>query len=403
MGVGFTEDEAMPWPTVTMNESRREFVRRGQEPDANITQLCLEYGISRKTGYKWLRRSRQDGLRGLSERSRRPHRNAQQLDESTVCALGKLKLAHPRWGPKKIRLLYAKLHGTAPSVSSCHRILSKLGLVQPRKRRVRRPWTSLTAATAVRAANDLWTVDFKGWWRLRDGQRCDPLTVCDAYSKYVLAAAVVPTMGVAAVRAVFAQLFTVFGLPRAIRSDNGVPFAMTGAPLGLSQLAAWWISLGIDPIRGRPGCPQDNGAHERMHGDIAAEISAHVQSDRSAQQAALDIWRREYNDVRPHETLRGRTPAEVYRKSQRRYQEIRPEYGPGYQVRKISAAGAIRYDSQQLFISRAIAGHEVGLRLTTDLKYEVWLYHLLIGIIDPQTCAFQVAPSRDLERARLSA
>jgi putative transposase len=393
----------MPWPAVTMNEARLEFVRRAQAPEANVAEVCREFGISRKTGYKWLRRAREEGIRGMREHSRRPRRSVEQLDESTVCAIGKLKLAHPRWGPKKIRALYAKIHGPAPSVSSCHRILRKLGLVQPRKRRVRRAWSSLTSEVTVRAANDLWTVDFKGWWRALDGQRCEPLTVRDAYSKYVLATVVMAETGFAAVKAVFVQLFTLYGLPTAIRSDNGSPFATAAAPLGLSRLAAWWISLGIDPVRGRPGCPQDNSAHERMHGDIAAEIATHVQSDPSAQQAALDIWRREYNEVRPHEALNDCSPAEVYRKSSRRYHEQRPEYRCGYLVRKVSAHGTIKWNGKLIFISTAIAGHEIGLSLTPDQKYETWLYHLLIGTIDPQTCAFQVAPSRDLERAYLSA
>lgn len=392
----------MPWPAVTMNETRIGFVRRAQARGESMAQLCREYGIARKTGYKWLKRAREEGLRGVRERSRRPRRSSVQVAESVVCALGKLKLAHPRWGPKKIRQLYHKAYGEAPSLSSCQRILRKLGLVASRRRRVRRPWASLSAEPSVRGPNDLWTVDFKGWWRTGDGRRCEPLTVCDAYSRQVLAAVVMPGTGGAAVRAVFVQLFQRHGLPRAIRSDNGSPFATANAPLGLSKLASWWLSLGINPVRGRPGCPQDNSAHERMHGDIAAEVSEHVQPDPAAQQAALDLWRREYNEVRPHDSLQGRCPAEVYRHSNRRYDEQPPEYGTGYHVRRICAHGCFKWHSQSVFITTAIAGHEVGLRLTENQTYEIWLYHVFIGTFDPQTCAFQVAPSRDLERARLS-
>ena len=393
----------MPWPAVTMNDARLEFVRRAQDREANVTELCREYGISRKTGYKWIERAREEGLRGMRERSRRPRRSPARLDESTICALGKLKLAHPRWGPKKIRLLYTKAYGAAPSLSACHRVLRKLGLVQSRKRRVRRAWSSLTAEPTVRGPNDLWTVDFKGWWRTRDGQRCEPLTVCDAYSKCVLAAVVLPQTAATTVKAVFVELFRRYGLPRAIRSDNGSPFATASAPLRLSQLASWWISLGIDPVRGRPACPQDNAAHERMHGDIAAEISQYVQPDRAAQQAALDLWRQEYNEVRPHESLQGRCPAQVYRRSDRRYDEQPPQYGPGYHVRRVCSRGSIKWHRQPIFVTTAIAGHEVGLRLASNHHYQLWLYHVLIGTIDTQACAFQVAPSRDLEHARLSA
>ena len=388
-----------------MKDSRLEFVRRAQRRDVCMTHLCREYGISRKTGYKWLERARQEGLRGVREHSRRPRRSPQRLDETTVCALGKLKLAHPRWGPRKIRILYSKLHGAAPSLSSCHRVLRRLGLVEPRRRRIRRKGAALHAEVTATAPNDLWTVDFKGWWRARNGERCEPLTVRDSFSRYVLAAAVMPPTGsdTEAVRAVFVELFTRYGLPGAIRSDNGSPFAATGAPLGLSRLAAWWISLGIVIVRGRPGCPQDNAAHERMHGDIAGEIAAHIQSDRTAQQAALDIWRRDYNNVRPHETLGDRRPAEVYRQSTRRYQEQRPDYGSGYFVRRVDRNGTIKWHSQRLFLSTALHGHEVGLRRKPDQTYEVWLYYLLIGTFDPQTRAFQVVPCHDLERTRLSA
>lgn len=393
----------MPWPRVTMNESRLEFVRRAQLEGANIAQLCAEYGIARKTGYKWLRRAKEDGLRGLRERSRRPHRSAKQLDETTICELGKLKVAHPRWGPKKIRALYGRIHGHAPSLSSCHRVLRKLGLVEPRKRRMKRHGPVIVTKVVPRAPNDLWTTDFKGWWRALNRDRCEPLTVVDAYSKYVLATVLLPRTGFEAVKEVFERLFQMYGLPRAIRSDNGSPFACTRAPLGLTQLSAWWASLGIDLVRGRPGCPQDNGAHERMHGDIAAEIAAYVQPDRLAQQAALDVWRRDFNEVRPHEALGERSPAAVYRKSSRKYQSGPVAYGPGFLLRKVAPNGRIAWNSGTVFVTSAIAGHDVGLKLIADGRYDVWFYHLRLGIFDPHTCLFQVAPSCDLEQARVSA
>jgi putative transposase len=267
-----TEDGAMPWPTITMNESRREFVRRGMQRDCSFAQLCREYGIARKTGYKWLQRAREEGLKGLRERSRRPRRSPQQLDEDVVCALGKLKLAHPRWGPIKIQELYRRLDGDIVSVSSCHRVLQKLGLVQKRRRRVRRS-TALAAAPVVALRpNHVWTTDFKGWWTLASGERCEPLTVCDAYSRFVLATVVPTATGYEAVKRVFEALFKEYGLPEVIHSDNGSPFASVQAPLGLSRLSAWWVSLGIDVVRGRPGHPEDNPAHERMHGDLQAEV-----------------------------------------------------------------------------------------------------------------------------------
>jgi len=402
-GVRFTEDEAMPWPTLSMNESRMEFIRRALPAGANFAQLCREYGISRKTGYKWKERAKEDGLRGVRERSRRPQNSPGKLDEATVCRLVALKLAHPRWGPKKVCVLYGRAHGQAPSVSSCHRVLRQAGLVAPRKRRVRSPSQRLAASLVVQQANDVWTTDFKGWWMLASGMRCEPLTVRDAYSRYVLAAVVPTKTGYEGVKPLFARLFEQYGLPKVIRSDNGSPFASVAAPLGLSRLSSWWVSLGIDLARGRPGHPQDNGAHERMHGDIAAEIAAHVQSDRSAQQVALDLWRQEYNTVRPHEALQDRSPADLYHRSERRFTDIEPEYGAGFVVRKIDSNGNLRWHCSQIFVTSALAGHHVGLRLINHDQYEVWLYHLLLGTLDSQRYVFHVAPSRDAEHIPLSA
>lgn len=393
----------MPWPTLSMKASRMEFVRLALREDTNFAQLCREYGISRKTGYKWKERAMRDGLNGVRERSRRPQSSPGKLAESTVCRLVALKLAHPRWGPKKLCVLYGQAHGPAPSVSSCHRVLRQVGLVAARKRRVRRVVERLSAPLVPEGPNDVWTVDFKGWWMLGSGARCEPLTVRDAFSRYVLATTIPARADGESVRLIFVQLFQHHGLPKVIRSDNGSPFASVTAPMGLSRLSSWWISLGIDLVRGRPGHPQDNGAHERMHGDIASEIAAQVQTDRAAQQAALDLWRHEYNSLRPHEALNNRTPAELYRRSDRHYVETEPEYGAGFLVRKVSANGIVRWHSTGIFISAALAGHLLGLRKTSDQLYDVWLYHLYLGTLDPQTCAFRAAPSRVTERTRLTA
>jgi putative transposase len=401
--VRFIEDEAMPWPIVTMNESRREFVRRALQPGCNFAALCRESGIARKTGYKWVGRAREEGLRGLREHSRRPRCSPQQLGEEAVCALGKLKLAHPRWGPMKICELYRRQYGEVVSVSTCHRILQKLGLVQKRRRRTRRVAPASAAPVTALRPNHVWTVDFKGWWTLASGERCEPLTVCDAYSRFVLAAVVPTTSGFAAVQRVFIELFERYGLPEVIHSDNGSPFASVQAPLGLTRLSAWWVSLGIDLARSRPGHPQDNPAHERMHQDIQAEITLHVQSDRSSQQAGLDLWRHEYNTVRPHQALQQRCPAEVYHRSERRYCAAALDYGRGFHPRRVSDNGVIKWHSENLFITSALAGHFVGLRRTGPAELEVWLHHLLLGHIDLETYRFRVAPSRATEPARLSA
>lgn len=394
----------MPWQTTEMNDMRREFVTKALAAGTSFAALCREYGVSRKTGYKWKQRALAEGLSALAEHSRRPRHSPRQLDERTTCALIRLKLRHPPWGPKKLCILYARQHGTAPSVSSCQRVLDRAGLVQPRRRRVAAPTPRLTTAVAATAPNAVWTVDFKGWWRLANAERCEPLTIRDAFSRFVLAVRLPPRCDTTQVQAEFVRLFETYGLPKVLRSDNGSPFAARQSPLGLSRLSAWWVSLGIELERSRPAHPQDNGAHERLHRDMAVELARHAQPDRASQQAACDLWREEFNWERPHEALQGRTPGEVYRKSDRRYLGLaRLEYGPGFFPRKVSGAGALKWHRRPIFVSTALAGLDVGLRLAPAGQLEVWLNYLLVGAIDLQTESFRGAPSRATEAPRLSA
>ncbi|MDB6109868.1 MAG: Integrase catalytic region [Pedosphaera sp.] len=395
----------MPWKVLMKQNIRREFAVKALAPGANLTALCLEYDVTRKTGREWRERARLGGINRLAERSRRPLSSPQQLSEATVCQVVRLKVAYPHWGPKKISELYRKAQGEPIGISSCHRVLKAAGLVEPRKRRVRRAATLVLGPVVPRAANDVWTIDFKGWWRLGDGCRCEPLTVRDAFSKYILAA-VVPANGrTQTMLQEFNRLFQLYGLPKVIKSDNGTPFATVAAPLGLSVLSASWVALGIELEHSRPGHPQDNGAHERMHKDIVAEVATKVQVDARAQQVALDLWRREYNEVRPHETLRGRCPAELYSKSPRCYPAKLAglDYGPGYFPRKVSARGVVKYNGRSTFITTALAGWEVGLRIESANAVQVWFNYLLVGTIDLQTNRFGSAPSRSAKAVGLAA
>lgn len=394
----------MPWQTINMNDVRREFVTKALQGGVGFAALCREFHISRKTGYKWKQRALADGLSALAEHSRRPHRSPQQLDEQTTCALIRLKLRHPHWGPKKVCVLYARQHGTAPSVSSCQRVLGRAGLVQPRRRHTRPNPARLVTALSAKAPNAVWTVDFKGWWHLANAERCEPLTVRDAFSRFVLAVRLPGRADTAQVRAEFVRLFQTYGLPQVLRSDNGSPFASRHAPLGLSRLSAWWVSLGIELDRSRPAHPQDNGAHERLHRDMAVELARHIQPDRASQQAACDLWREEFNWERPHEALQGRTPGSLYCKSARGYPgETRLAYGAGFFPRKVSGAGTIKWRRQTVFLSTALVGLDVGLRLSAPDQLEVWLNYLLLGAIDLQTNSFRGAPSRATEAVRPSA
>jgi len=388
-----------------MNDVRKEFALKALANGANLSALCLEYGVTRKTGRQWRERARQEGINQLAERSRRPKCSPQRLSETMVCQVVRLKVAHPHWGPKKICALYVLAHHQPLSVSSCHRILQAAGLVAARQRRVRHAPSREFAAVIPRAPNDVWTIDFKGWWRSGDGTRCEPLTVRDDFSKYILATHVPADTRTVTIQREFTRLFQLYGLPKVIKSDNGVPFANITVPQRLSRLSAGWVALGIRLEHSRPGHPQDNPAHERMHKDIQVEVAAKVQVDARAQQAALDLWRQEYNELRPHETLKGRRPAEVYGKSPRAYPAAPAllDYGTGFLPRKVASSGKISYAGRRFFITSALAGWCVGLRLASATHVEVWFNYLLLGAIDLQTNRFDSAPSRSVKAVGLAA
>jgi len=395
----------MPWKTQTMIDTRRAFVRRALASGASLSALCREFNITRKTGRKWRDRARGGTLEALAELSRRPRHSPHRLREEEVCHLVMLKSAWPHWGPKKLCQLYRENLGRALSVSTCHRVLKACGLIQGRKVRVRRPVQVGIAAHVAREPNDVWTIDFKGWWTLKNGGRCEPFTVRDAFSRYVLCAHVQTGTGAAIIGRQMDELFRHYGLPKVIKSDNGAPFATTTSPLGLTRLSARWVALGIQLEHSRPGHPEDNGAHERLHRDIDAEVAAHVQVDVATQQAALDVWRDDYNRVRPHEHLNGRRPAQLYHPSARTMPSGRWEldYGTGYVPRLVSAAGNIRYRGIAIFITTALGGWHVGLRLRATAQVEVWFNYLLIGVVNTNTKRFDSAPSRSVKPLRVAA
>ncbi|MDB6094547.1 MAG: Integrase catalytic region [Verrucomicrobia bacterium] len=388
-----------------MTDQRKEFVMKALASGANLSALCREYAVTRKTGRTWRDRARNDGLHGLRERSRRPLHSPGRLQEDEVCHLVMLKLAWPTWGPKKLCQLYEEGRGVALARSTCHRVLKASGLIKERKVRVRRPATLLVGPVVPLAANDVWTIDFKGWWHLGDGRRCEPLTVRDAFSRFVLAAHLPANGRTETVALQFDRLFRQHGLPKVIKSDNGAPFASSNGPLGLSKLSARWVALGIQLEHSRPAHPQDNGAHERMHRDIEAEVAAHVQVDAVTQQAALDVWRHDYNHVRPHERLQGRRPAQLYQKSPRLFpaEPAALDYGTGYSPRLVSSGGTIKYRGKMIFVSTALAHSHVGLRVLSSSAVEVWFNYLLVGTINLQTNRFHSAPSRSVKAVRLAA
>ena len=358
-------------------DQRREFALKALGT-LNFRALCEEYGISTKTGYKWRERFLRQGLEGMGEESRRPRSSPKQLSESQVCEMVKLKLAHRYWGPRKIRTLYHRCHGQAPSESSFKRILEQVGLTQPRRvREGPREGGRLSSGRRGQSPNEVWTVDFKGWWRWGEGSRCEPLTIRDEFSRYVLALRAMDNARTQTVREAFERIFERHGLPEAIRSDNGAPFASVQALHGLSRLSAWWVALGIDLERGRPAHPQDNGGHERLHRDIAAELECLGQG---ATPEALELWREQFNRERPHEALEMRCPAELYCDSTRRYSgaEVQLSY-PGMATRLVDKNGKFSWKQQKVFLSGSLAGWEVGLQGTEKGQLEVWFGRLLLG------------------------
>jgi putative transposase len=364
---------------------KHEFILRAIAREQTISELCRQYGISRKTAHKWLKRFRKDGMAGLVDQTKRPKSNPLRVKPEVVLQVVQLKQKHRSWGAKKLLVLLAK-SGVAledlPSRSTMNRILYTSGLVKRRRRYRIEPAAGLPVrpSVAIDAPNDLWTVDFKGWWKTRDGVRCDPLTVRDAYSRFVLELRIMRNTDEKRVRPVFEKLFELYGLPKAIQSDNGPPFATTRGLAGLTKLSAWWVSLGIEVVRSRPGKPTDNGGHERMHADVRVDIQANAARTWRTQQRACDDWRTEFNHVRPHEALGMKTPAEIYRPSSRRPSAIIIGGFPdGCETKRIESRGHFKARrGWRVYVSQALVGYLVGVQPHVD-HYRVWFFNRLIG------------------------
>lgn len=359
-----------------------EFVERAAAGE-KIAPLCREFGISRTAGHKWFKRYKEQGYAGLDEESRRPRSAPLATAEELVLATLQAREAHPRWGARKLYVLLQRRFGDdTPKVRTIARILKRADRV--RERRKRSPISVIEQAPTLKATapNDVWTADFKGWWRVLDGTRCEPLTVRDGYSRFVLAMVACSTT-VEAVRAIFEHLFRRHGVPKAIQCDNGPPFICVRARAGLSALSAWWVSLGIRVVRSRPGCPQDNGGHERMHADVCAEVQSKPAATIAEQQRALDRWRQEFNHVRPHDALAGKTPAEVYKVTERRRAIVKSyEYPKHVYVRRVNAIGYLHFRQDRCCVGKAFAALEVGIEIVDAMRVRFWLHDLDLGLFE---------------------
>jgi len=383
----------MSWKETNKVEQRQEFINRMLTEKISFTKLCEEFEISRKTGYKWKQRFDEGGYSRLKDVSKKPHNNSNEVNEDDIIRIIQMKSAHKNWGPKKIKsLLEGEYRQTdVPSISSIYRILSKAELVEKkRKKRVDTSAETLRNMIQPEEPNDVWSVDFKGWWKNSKGERVNPLTIRDEKSKYIIDIQVLKTQGLEGVKEVFEKVFHTYGLPKIIRSDNGTPFAASRSLMGLSRLSAWWVSLDILPDRIDPGKPYQNGAHERMHRDMKKEIQKYQTGELEVIQNVLTEWKNEYNEVRPHEALGMKVPASVYTKSVNKYMGDIDEfiYPTGMDTRKIMRSGMISIKGKEIIVANVLEGYRVGLDNVDDNLFKVWLCNLYLGDLDTRLYKF---------------
>ena len=349
-----------------------------------MAELGRRYALRRPCGYKGLARYEEEGFCGLEERSRRPHYCPHGLDRKTEDAIVAFRRSHPQWGPRKLRVKLAqKYPGRSwPASSTIGEVLTRHGLTVSRRLRRRASPSTQPLAHCV-APNDVWSVDFKGWFRTQDGVRCDPLTLCDGASRYLLRCQAVASPCYEDTRGVMEAAFREYGLPQAIRSDNGEPFASVGLG-GLSRLSVWWMRIGVIPERIRPGQPQENGRHERFHRTLKESTAKPPAATKRDQQTRFNRFRQEYNEERPHEALGQNTPASVYVPSPRPYpSRIRQaEYPEEMQTRTVHEHGQFRFQGDRIFLGWALQGERIGLSAIDTRYWLVYFTHILLGVVD---------------------
>jgi putative transposase len=378
----------MPWEKVLPMEEKLSFILKVKDRARSFAALCREFHVSRRTGYRWWRRYQADGMAGLVERSHRPHQCPHQSASIWTRRVVALRLRHPTWGPKKLRVKLTDRYGAqaVPAASTLGARLKASGLVRPRRRRWARPARVITGLTVATHPNHVWGVDFKGWFRTGDGERCEPLTMSDLYSRYVVCCQMVADQSYAQARYWFQKVFKQYGLPEVIRVDNGSPFASVGAS-GLSRLSVWWVELGIRPEFIRPGHPEENGVHERMHRTLKADTTQPAPAaNGGAQQRRFAQWQRQFNQERPHESLGQKTPASIYQISSRAYGrgQVPHSYPVAYKVRRVRSNGEIKWQAGKRYVSESMIGRLVGLRQAQAGRTEVWFRNYLLGELAAQ-------------------
>jgi transposase InsO family protein len=377
----------MPWKETCVLDEKMAFIAECLREELPMTALCERFGISRDTGYRLLKRYREAGAEGLQPRSRAPHRHGLAMAPEVAEAIVALRRKRRYWGPKKLRAVLQRGDPRRlwPAPSTIGDLLRREGLSAPRRRQ-RRAVPVSQPFLPVCEPNDLWCIDFKGWFRTADGQRCDPLTITDADSRFLIECRIVPET-IAAVQPVVDQAFRELGLPQTIRSDNGPPFASSSAAGGLTRLSVHWVKLGIRLERIDPGSPQQNGRHERMHATLKAETSRPPAATPAEQQARFDRFRNDFNDHRPHEALGQVPPTSRYRPSPRPYPSrvAEPWYDAEHAVRRVRPNGEIKWGGELVFLSQALAGEPVGIAETEPGDWLVRFGDIELGLIDRRT------------------
>ena len=365
-------------------DERVKFIGAYLRGELSVSRLCEAFGVSRKTAYKWITRYASGGVAELVERSRRPRAHPKTTSREVASLIIALRKEHSFWGPKKLLSMLGTTYPglELPATSTVGHLLARHGLTRPR-RATRRTTPYGQPFLGYDKPNAVWCGDFKGHFRLADRTRCHPLTISDGYSRFVIRCEGLRHPRYEPSRVVFEQAFREFGLPDAMRTDNGPPFASTTLG-GLSHLAVWWIRLGIRPERIAPGRPDQNGRHERMHRTLKAEATKPARLDLAAQQVRFDEWRKEFNEVRPHEALGQTTPASHYEPSARRFLEEPPdlEYPPNFETRRINESGYLRWERGSFYLSWCLAQELVGLDELDDDKWLVYFGPHALAVVD---------------------
>ena len=385
----------MPWKETCTVDQRESFIEAARARSMPFSDACDHFGISRKTGYKWLERYHEGGVAGLEDRSRAPKRVPWTLTLEMSKKLVALRQKRPTWGPRKM-LGYLETHEPElelPAASTVGELLKREGLVKSRRRRRWPAGATPTGLKEPKAPNDCWGVDFKGQFVI-DHEYCWPLTTSDLFSRFLLGCTGLRSTATGGVKPIFVRLFQEYGLPNAIRSDNGVPFSSVALG-GLSMLAVWWVRLGIRLERIPPGQPQHNGRHERMHRTLKAEACKPPEPTLAAQQRRFDDFRLDFNIDRPHEALANKSPAAVYEPSQKCYPSQLPEleYPSHFALRRVRHDGSVKLLSQELYLSGPLAGEVVGLEEMDDQLWHLHLGPIFLGILDGRGRRLKLIPA----------